>query len=80
MSDYVPIACATHERLEFAVLKRRKLRLNCKNGENINQFDVLPLDVYTRDRAEWLHACKVDGSEITLRLDAILEFQEISAV
>jgi Rho-binding antiterminator len=77
MPGYVPIACINHERLEFAVLKRRRLHLVCQAGSARAEFDVLPLDVYTRDGAEWLRAGKDNGEEIILRLDAILKFQEI---
>lgn len=77
MSDYVPIACADHERLEFAVLKRRRLHLRLSDGEDWTELNVLPLDVYTRTGAEWLRAITDSGQEITLRLDSILEFAEI---
>jgi Rho-binding antiterminator len=77
MQDYVPIACVAHERLEFAVLKRRRLHLTCvENGIRI-EYEALPLDVYTRNGAEWLRARRDDGREITLRLDAILEFRDV---
>ncbi|MBK9327087.1 MAG: hypothetical protein IPN00_12450 [Hydrogenophilales bacterium] len=54
-SDYVPIACAEHERLEFAVLRRQRLRLEYRDegGLTISRI-VLPTDVATRDGAEWL--------------------------
>ncbi len=77
MPDYVPIACVAHERLEFAVLKRRKLHLMCRDADVLAEFDVMPLDVYTRDGAEWLLARTDEGQEMTLRLDAILDFREI---
>jgi Rho-binding antiterminator len=77
MADYVPIACAAHERLEFAVLKRRRLHLVCLTDEGRTEFDALPLDVYTRAGAEWLQVRLDEERETTLRLDRILEFREI---
>jgi len=77
MPDYVPIACASHERLEFAVLKQRRLHLVCQEVGARDEFDVMPLDVYTRDGAEWLRASKDNGEEVILRLDVLLDFQEI---
>ncbi|HEX8978734.1 MAG TPA: transcriptional antiterminator, Rof [Parasulfuritortus sp.] len=74
---YVPIACVDHERLEFAVLKRRRLHLVCRTDEGRSEFDALPLDVYTRAGAEWLQVRSEEGLETTLRLDQILEFREI---
>lgn len=77
MAEYVPIACVAHERLEFAVLKRRRLHLVCRTDEGQAEFDALPLDVYTRDGAEWLRIGLEEGRETTLRLDQILDFREI---
>jgi Rho-binding antiterminator len=79
MPDYVPIACVAHERLEFAVLKRQRLHLVCLVAGDRVEIKVMPLDVYTREGAEWMRARKDDGQEMTLRLDTILDFREIQA-
>ena len=73
MSDYQPIACADHERLEFAALTKQWLQV--KVGGGMAQR-LLPLDVYTRDGAEWLVAETETGEQLTLRLDW-LEFDGI---
>ena len=77
-ADYLPIACATHERLEFAVLRRRRLRLVWRSEEGGQQFseEVLPLDVETRDGAEWLTLQHGDGARERLRLDRIRSVDE----
>ena len=72
--DYQPIPCATHERLEFSVLRKLKLDLRLSGGRLIR---VLPLDVFTRDQAEWLKFRSEDGLEQTIRLDQIKSFDEI---
>ncbi len=69
MSDYRPIACSDHERLEFAALKRQWLDVNVTAGDRAGHQRVLPLDVYTRDGAEWLLAETPSGETMTLRLD-----------
>lgn len=69
MSDYQPIACSDHERLEFAALKRQWLDVKVTMGERMGQQHLLPLDVYTRDGAEWLLAETESGERLTLRLD-----------
>ena len=69
MSGYRSIACANHERLEFAALKRQWLDVKVTSGERIGQHRLLPLDVYTRDGAEWLLAETESGERLTLRLD-----------
>ena len=67
MSDYRPIACADHERLEFAALTKQWLDVTV---DGVAQR-LLPLDVYTRDGAEWLQAQTGAGDVVTLRLDTL---------
>lgn len=69
MSDYRPIACSDHERLELAVLKHQWLDLNIAAGEQSGHHRLLPLDVYTREGAEWLTAQTESGEQLTVRLD-----------
>jgi Rho-binding antiterminator len=73
MIDYVPIACVEHERLEFAVLRRQRLRLEYRDeaGQTLSVI-VLPTDVETRDGAEWLSYRTADGTTGVLRLDRIV--------
>lgn len=73
MSDYQPIPCVAHERLEFAVLRRQPLLLRYRleaGGER--QARVLPVDVHTRAGAEWLVVRDEAGVEDVVRLDRIL--------
>jgi Rho-binding antiterminator len=65
---YRPIACADHERLEFAALTRQWLDLAV---EGVVQR-LMPLDVYTRDGAEWLDARDEAGATRTIRLDRVV--------
>lgn len=69
MSDepYTPIPCAQHERLEFAALKRQWLDVKVDGAAQ----RLLPLDVATRDGAEWLVAQTEGGERVTLRLDRL---------
>lgn len=67
MSDYRPIACADHERLEFAALTKQWLDLRV---DGVPQR-LLPLDVTTREGAEWLLAQTESGEQLTLRLDGL---------
>lgn len=68
MSDYRPIACADHERLEFAALTRQWLEVAVDGAVQ----RLLPRDVYTRDGAEWLVAETEAGEQLTLRLDCLV--------
>ena len=69
MSDYRTIACSDHERLELAALKRQWLDLTVTTGDQAGRQRLMPLDVYTRDGAEWLLAETQSGEQLTLRLD-----------
>lgn len=73
MQAYVPISCVAHERLEFAVLRRQKLRLRLCDEAGAEQIlVVLPTDVATRDQAEWLSYRDESGQPGLVRLDRIL--------
>lgn len=69
MSDYRSIPCADHERLEFAALTKQWLNVSVTAGDRPGRQRLLPVDVYTRDGAEWLVAETESGEKLTLRLD-----------
>ncbi|MGV8991736.1 MAG: transcriptional antiterminator, Rof [Thiobacillus sp.] len=69
MSDYQPITCAAHERLEIAALRRQWQSVNVIEGGWPGPQRLLPVDVYTCDGAEWLVAETESGEQVTLRLD-----------
>lgn len=64
---YKPIPCAQHEHLEFSALTKQWLDLKV---DGVVQR-LLPLDVYTRDGAEWLQAGDEAGETVVLRLDRL---------
>ncbi len=74
---YQPIACILHERLEFSVLRRIPLRLRYNQAGQDRAERVLPLDVATRNGAEWLKFRREDGGEDEIRLDWISSFEEV---
>jgi Rho-binding antiterminator len=66
-TPYEPIPCVQHERLEFAALTKQWLDLKVDGAVQ----RLLPLDVATRDGAEWLRAQTEGGEQLTLRLDRL---------
>jgi transcriptional antiterminator Rof (Rho-off) len=72
-SDYSPISCVDHERLEFAVLRRIPLTLLLRDGRNLTGQ---VLDVYARGGAEWLRLREPTGDEHEVRLDEIETIRE----
>jgi Rho-binding antiterminator len=75
--DYQPISCMQHERLEFSVLRRIPLKLEYRLDNQHMVEKVMPLDVATRDGAEWLKFRRGDGSMEEIRLDRILSVEEV---
>lgn len=77
MLEYQPISCAQHERLEFSVLRKIPLLLEyCQDLATLRHI-VMPLDVATRNGAEWLKFRVADSDEVReIRLDAILSVTE----
>jgi len=86
MSDdiepYKPIACSLHSEYELAIMQRLQLRLSWIDAHGQEHIgNLLPLDLYTRDRAEYLAARNSDGHQHEIRLDRIISshVQEVSA-
>lgn len=77
--DYQPITCMQHDRLEFSVLRRIPLMLEYRLETQDRIEEVMPLDVSTRDGAEWLKFRREDSRVEEIRLDRILSFEEILA-
>ena len=81
MGDYRPISCVAHERLEFAVLRRQKLRLHLRDADGSEQaLLVLATDVATRDGAEWLSYRDEAGNAGVVRLDYIVAAEPVQGV
>lgn len=74
--DYLPVPCALHERLEFSVLRRIPLQIEYAGPAGRVAERVWPLDVATRDGAEWLKFRTDDGRVEEIRLDRLIAVSE----
>lgn len=72
MSDYQPIACIDHERLEFAVLRRQPLTLTLRDGRILTG---VPCDIYAKQGEEWLVWCDRHDGDMPIRLDLITDIR-----
>jgi Rho-binding antiterminator len=73
LSDYQPIACGLHEQYQFAVMKHYWLDLVWKDEMDAkHSARVLPIDVFTRDKAEYLQIEINRNKVVDIRLDQIL--------
>ncbi len=76
MSDYRPIDCSLYSRYESAVMHRQRLRLVWCPGDGIVHMEILlPIDLKTRDHAEYLLARRQTGEELEMRLDQIVRVE-----
>lgn len=74
MSDYVPVACGVHDRLERAVLRKQTLSVVWRDESGaIHQSTMVPLDIVTCHGSEYLHYEDAQGDQ-ALRLDRIISF------
>ena len=73
-TDYLPISCMQHERLEFSALRRIPLEFKLVSGVVLGG---VVLDVYTSAGAEWLKLRDAAGAEQVIRLDQIASFSEV---
>jgi len=69
--DYRPIDCGIYSRLEVAILHRTPIGCAWTDAEgDHHEATLLPLDLLTRDHAEYLIAESPDG-QVELRLDRL---------
>jgi Rho-binding antiterminator len=75
MTDYTPIDCALYSEYELAILQGKRLRISWRDAEGQTRIDVcMPLDLVTRDHAEYLLVGRADGQRLELRLDRISRY------
>lgn len=74
MKDYVPIACALHDRLEHLALRQQRCRIDYASGSGESHINGVVADILTADGAEYLVVAET-GQRI--RLDAIIAIQPL---
>jgi Rho-binding antiterminator len=74
MSDYIPIDCELYSRYELAIIRRQPLRVAWRSPPRgmLHLETLLPLDLRTRDHAEYLVAGTARNTTLELRLDRII--------
>ena len=70
--SYKPIPCGVYDTYEIAIMHGELIRLVWKDALNQHNISVLkPLDLQTREGAEFLIAETNEGETLHLRLDYI---------
>ena len=76
---YQPISCALHSQYELAIMHQNKLQLSwLSEGQLVTETDISPIDVQTKNKAEYLIAVTADNKNLCLRLDHITEMRILS--
>ena len=80
MTDYTPIDCGKHSEYELAIMQAKRLRVSWRDAAGENHLGVLtPIDLVTRDHAEYLIArdADADQQQLEIRLDYILQAEAL---
>ncbi|MCP5420527.1 MAG: transcriptional antiterminator, Rof [Gammaproteobacteria bacterium] len=77
VSDYIPIDCELYSRYELAIIQRRMLRLAWRDLDGLMHLEtLLPINLETRDHAEYLIFKNQAGLVQSIRLDRIVRFED----
>jgi len=75
MSDdetYTPIDCGVYSEYELAIMHQRRMRLHWQDEEGTDHVEsVMPKDLKTEEKREYLLAEQQDGTTLKVRLDHI---------
>ena len=74
MSEYKPVACEMHSLYELAVMHHTAALVRWRHDGSVREARLLPLDVETRNREEFLIAETAEHETVHIRLDRILDF------
>lgn len=81
LDPYKPIACGLYSEYELAIMRRIPLRLAWMGVSGQHHIgSLLPLDLYTRERVEYLMARDNQGQHHEIRLDRIISSDVQEAV
>jgi Rho-binding antiterminator len=74
--DYTPIACELYSEYELHIMHRDHLKLSYLGAGQLSRIETLrPVNLRTRNKAEYLIARSLNGVSRVLRLDRIRTFE-----
>jgi Rho-binding antiterminator len=73
-TDYSPIACGFHDRLEHHAIRRTPVEVVWREGDAEHRATTTVDDVFARDRADWVQL----GVGTTVRADALVSLDGIA--
>ena len=77
-TDYIPIDCGLYSEYELVIMHHERLRLSWRDARgDVHIGIVTPVDLRTRDGAEFLIVSDRDGETHVIRLDRIVQFSRV---
>ena len=77
-NSYIPIECGLHSEYELAIMHKEKCILKWNDNNNVQQTEtILPLDIFTKNKQEFLKFMITDKTTLEIRLDKIIDFRKI---
>ncbi|HYQ73339.1 MAG TPA: Rho-binding antiterminator [Gammaproteobacteria bacterium] len=74
-TDYTPIDCGLYSEYEVVIMHHERLRLSWRDARgDVHIGIVTPIDLRTRNGAEFLVVREQDGETRSIRLDRIVQF------
>lgn len=75
-TPYKPISCNLHSQYELAIMHKSKLELSWSaEGQTLTATNILPLDLQTKNKAEYLIAQSASNENLCIRLDQIIKMR-----
>ena len=72
--DYTPIDCEQYSRYELAIMHRQRMRIAWRDRDGESHLEnLLPINLNTRNHAEYLLVRGQSGKIRELRLDRIIK-------
>lgn len=71
--SYTPIGCGTYSVYELAIMRRATLHLCWLDEHGLQHIGLVqPVDIFTRDRVEYLRIQNINDTKHEIRLDRII--------
>ena len=69
---YQPVSCELHSQYELAIMHKNRLELSwLSEGTLVTETNIMPLDIQTKNKAEYLLAVNEKNENLRIRLDHI---------
>lgn len=80
MTDYNPIDCSRYSEFELAIMHRTRLQLGWRDAAgDLHLESLLPTDLCTRRRTEYLVVVDATGRVYEIRLDQIISSAPVTS-